>query len=125
MLKKFMTGIFVFVVALFISTIVNSGNAYAATPARDTWVMAFGMCDYYVKAGSLERIGSYHPDVAPSFRTTIITVLSEAPNSTSTDIYEFNAKGDVRVSVNGKFHSMTSQNKFTNKLYNAIVDKLL
>ena len=92
-------------------------------PTQDTWVMAFGLCDYYVKSGSLEQIGSYHPDVAPSFRVKIITILSENPQETSTDVYEFIAKGDVKVSVNGKYRSMISQDRFTRQLYDAIVAK--
>lgn len=125
MLKKMFEGILVLFVALFTVTTVNCGNAYAATPSNDTWVMTYGENNYYVKAKTLELIGGYNPDAGVSFRAVVIAVPKNNPNNASYDRYEFLSKGMLSVSINGGSSFLASDNDFYSKLYGAIARKLI
>ena len=75
--------------------------------------------NFYVKSGSVVRVGDTHPDAAPEFKCVLVNDSGRQMNC------EFKARGMVVMFVEGQRFSDSSSEPNVEVLYNAIVEKFL
>lgn len=75
--------------------------------------------NFYVKSGSVVRVGDSHPDAAPEFKCVLVNDSGQEMNC------EFKARGIVVMFVEGQRFSDSSSEPNVEALYNAIVEKFL